>query len=371
MNLIELHMLESFPVSCLNRDDLGAPKSAVFGGVTRARVSSQCWKRATRETAHAMSSSLFAGVRTKLIGASVERVGSELGLNEQARKAATHAITELLGKDDKKFGAVKTLMYFSDSAIRKILERYFVDSESKFSDDIIVLLASDDKKDFDKAGKDASVKDFNKAGLKVFGEATSDAADIALFGRMVADDRELSIEGAAMFSHALSTHAVTSELDFFTAVDDEKKNADDAGAGQLGTIEYNSACYYRYIGVNVDLLKESKMFDQAQLQEVLKIFLTACIKANPAARKNSMFAQTLPSYVFALRRNGQPLSLANAFEKAVVASKDGYVKPSIEALRKEWADLQKAFSVKADVAVEIEKGNPETQSLDDLVNALI
>src|SRR3954447_14833176 len=67
MKLIELHILQSFPVSCLNRDDVGAPKTAIFGGANRARVSSQCLKRAIRELAQDLSPALFTGQRSRLI----------------------------------------------------------------------------------------------------------------------------------------------------------------------------------------------------------------------------------------------------------------------------------------------------------------
>jgi len=45
---IELHLLQSFPPANLNRDENGMPKSTVFGGRPRARISSQCQKRAVR-----------------------------------------------------------------------------------------------------------------------------------------------------------------------------------------------------------------------------------------------------------------------------------------------------------------------------------
>ena len=51
MKHLELHIIQSVPVACLNRDDLNSPKTAIFGGVQQARVSSQSWKRAIREMA--------------------------------------------------------------------------------------------------------------------------------------------------------------------------------------------------------------------------------------------------------------------------------------------------------------------------------
>ena len=368
MNLIELHILQSFPVTCLNRDDLGAPKSARFGGVERARVSSQCWKRAVRELAHETRPELFGASRSKILGPALETAARAFGADERTAAAVKEIVLDAMNRDEKKQDMVKTLFFFSPESLKNVVRLLVVDGEKKLSADIVDGLLSDDEKKAKKAKKDA--EKLTKDLLKAFGEKVTDAADIALFGRMVADDASQTVEGAALFSHALSTHAVRSELDFFSAVDDEKKNADDAGAGHVGSVEYNSACYYRYIGINLDLLKKSNLFDQAQLRTVLENFLRAAVLANPSARKNSMFGQGLPSYVLAVKRSGQPLSLANAFEKPVEAKKgSGFVEPSVEALRKEWNELKAAFGVGGDVECEIEKG--KAVSLDDLLAKIL
>ena len=356
MKLIELHILQSFPVTCLNRDDLGAPKSARFGGVERARVSSQCWKRAVRELFHESEKGFSETVRTKyLLSLFTRIIKSEDALKtEEEAESIAKKILSVANGDKKLFGklnknVVDTLFYISEqtatSIVRHVLEK--LKEDSKYTP------------------KFKEMSDLLK-------EQVSDAADIALFGRMVAADATNTVEGAALFSHALSTHAVRSELDFFSAVDDEKKNTDDAGAGQIGQIEYSSACYYRYIGVNLDLLKKSNLFDQTQIKAVLENFIRAAILANPSARKNSMFGQGLPSYVLAVKRSGQPLSLANAFEKPVEAKRgSGFIEPSIAALKKEWADLKAAFGIGGGVECEIEKGKEGTESLAGVLEKLL
>ena len=370
MKLIELHILQSFPVTCLNRDDLGAPKSARFGGVDRARVSSQCWKRAVREFAHDAKPELFGASRSKILGPAIEKAAKDFGADEKTAAAVKEIVLDAMNRDDKKQDMVKTLFFFSPESLKNVVRPLVVDGEKKLPADIVEGLISGDEKKVKKTKKDA--EKLSKDLLKAFGENVSDAADIALFGRMVADDASQTVEGAALFSHALSTHAVRSELDFFSAVDDEKKNADDAGAGQIGTIEYSSACYYRYIGVNLDLLTKSNLFDQAQIKSVLENFIRAAILANPAARKNSMFGQGLPSYILAVKRKGQPLSLANAFEKPVEAKRgSGFVEPSITALKKEWGDLKAAFGIGGGIECEIEKGKEGTDSLADLLSKLL
>ena len=370
MELIELHILQSFPVTCLNRDDLGAPKSARFGGVDRARVSSQCWKRAVREYAHEASPELFGASRSKILGPAVVKAAKALGADDRLAAAVESVVLDAMNRDDKRPGMVKTLFFFSPKSLENVVRPLVTDGDKKLSADLVDALLSDDEKTLKKAKKDA--EKIAKDLLKGFGDAVTDAADIALFGRMVADDASQTVEGAALFSHALSTHAVRSELDFFSAVDDEKKNADDAGAGQIGTIEYNSACYYRYVGVNLDLLKKSKLFDQSQIKAVLENFVRAALLANPDARKNSMFGQSLPSYVLAVRRRGQPLSLANAFEKPVEAKRgSGFVEPSVAALKNEWAELKTTFGIDGGTERELEKGAGNETTLPKLLESIL
>ena len=185
----------------------------------------------------------------------------------------------------------------------------------------------------------------------------------------MADDHTLTLEGAGLFSHALSTHSASNELDFFSAVDDAKKDAEDAGAGHIGTIEFNSACYYRYVGINLDLLNDKdhlQHFTAEERKEVVKAFLRAAIMAVPKARKNSMFGFNPPAYVLGVRRAGQPISLVNAFEKPVVADKDGYVKPSEEELKKHWVELKELYCLKTEAESELPPDN-----LDALIGKLL
>ncbi len=184
---------------------------------------------------------------------------------------------------------------------------------------------------------------------------------------MVADDPTLTLEGAANFSHAISTHKVSNEIDFFSAVDDLKPE-DSEGAGHIGTLEFNSACYYRYIGINIDLLSDKDHlahFSKEELDKVLDVFIRACLQAIPTARKNSMAGYEIPNYVLGLRRTGQPLSLANAFEKPV-KSNDGYVEKSVQALKEYFSKIKGIWGIRADVEREI-----PTVGIEDFVKALV
>lgn len=324
MKLIELHILQSFPVSCLNRDDVGSPKSAQFGGVTRARISSQCLKRASRVTARENHAS-FAGIRSRHLFAPFKEALETAGI--EMEKAAKHAeeLCSLFSKLDKKHeDQVTTAVYLSPGEIKQIATAIATGVDAK------------------KAIKNAT---------------RNDAADIALFGRMIANDPNLNIEGASMFSHALSTHAANNEVDFFSAVDDRKDGAEDAGAGMIGSLEFNSATYYRYAAINLDLLAAQSHLgglSEDERKDILRAFIKAVLIAVPSARKNSMNAGTLPHEVLGIRKKeGQPLQLINAFEQPIRNKDDkgkviGYAEASLQAMKTHLATIEKTWGKQGD-----------------------
>jgi CRISPR system Cascade subunit CasC len=345
MKLIELHILQSFPVSCLNRDDVGAPKSATFGGVTRARISSQCLKRAIRELAQEISPTLFAGNRSRLIiNPLADALKKEGVADPKATEIAKEVGDYLATTDDAaaKKGElkVKTLMFLSPAEVKAVAREL-----------ASIVKQNPNAKDLEKAVSRAC----KSAALK-------DAADIAIFGRMVASDHSLTLEGAGMFSHALSTHRADNDIDFFSAVDDLKPK-EEAGAGMTGTLEFSSATYYRYVGLNVDLLADTAHLGalaSAERKQVVKTFLHGAILAVPGARKNSMNANTLPCYVLGLVKNkGQPLQLINAFEKPV-ASRNGIADTSVMALKEHHKQLKTTWGIKPLLEMAIPDTNLDT-----------
>lgn len=327
MKLIELHILQSFPVSCLNRDDLNSPKTATFGGVQRARVSSQCWKRAIREAA-ATNSPHFKGERTRLIVTPLRDALASRGLGADDAHAKAIEICDALATFDKeaekKSGSlkVKTIFFTSPAEIDALAAAY------------------------------AETKDVKKAVKCLKAENFKDAADIALFGRMVAADHSLTVEGAAMFNHALSTHRVENEIDFFTAVDDLNP-ADDSGSGHMGTTEFNAATYYRYVALNLTMLADSDhlaSMTPEERKEVVAAFIRASLEAVPVARRNSANANVRPRFVLGVIKNeGQPIQLVNAFEKPVWGAKGASIlENSIELLKAEHESLKKIWAIQSE-----------------------
>ena len=188
-----------------------------------------------------------------------------------------------------------------------------------------------------------------------------DAADIALFGRMVANDHSLTVEAASMFSHALSTHKVDNEIDFFSAVDDLQPQ-EESGAGMTGTLEFNSATYYRFAALNLDMLGDENhlaSMTREERQNVVRTFVESTVTAIPGARKNTMNGNTLPVYVLGVvREKGHPIQLVNAFENPVRSSQ-GYSFKSIELLKSEYEKLGNTWGIEAAFKREIPDVNLE------------
>lgn len=267
---IDIHIIQNLPPSCVNRDDSGSPKSAVYGGVRRLRVSSQSWKRATRLYFNSLLDAEDVGVRTKrvveVLAAAIAKDAPELAENattlaEGVFKAAKIKLSPPRGKKD---GTQESgyLLFLSTSQITRLAE-------------LAVTSVRDGE------ALDA------KAVKKIFKE--THAVDIALFGRMVADDTDLNVDAACQVAHAISTHAAETEYDFFTAVDDEKNRSEeeDAGAGMMGTVEFSSATMYRYATVNLDMLVENLGDGDAALR-ALEVFIKGfCYPCPPASRTRS------------------------------------------------------------------------------------
>ena len=346
MDHITLHTLHPYAATCLNRDDVGAPKSLLMGGAPRARISSQCFKRAIREMCREMQPDTFGGQRGHFLYESFKEELLKNGLKEDDASRVAGDIVAHLGKrkQDPKYEGAKTAVALFMSpqevkAISQMLTELF--NEGKLY-----------------KGKTFTITKGKTGGGPLSNLLSSadvmDMADIGLYGRMMASDHSLTIEGAAMVSHAFSTHQVTPEVDFFSAVDETKMDDSSAGAGHTGLLEYNSACYYRCIAVNVDLLRENLPAMKADdLNLVLDTFLRASLQANPSARKNSMFDHSLPAFALGLRsKMGHPISMAKAFECAVKPN-GGYVKPSEARLEKELEKVKTIFDIHPDIEVRL------------------
>ncbi|MCY3907821.1 MAG: type I-E CRISPR-associated protein Cas7/Cse4/CasC [Anaerolineaceae bacterium] len=315
--LVELHILQNFAPANLNRDDTGMPKDCEFGGYRRARISSQCFKRAVRQEFDAgLIEPQFLAIRTKrLVGELVKRLQAQ-GKDAQA---AQNVVKSALGgvklevNDD---GKTQYLLFLGSQEISNLTDLCVAHW------DRLVSAAADATPDqggttrrrAKSVGKDAVPKEVRDAADAILDGGK--AADLALFGRMLADLPDKSIDAASQVAHAISTNRISMELDYYTAVDDLQPE-DTASADMIGTVGFNSGCFYRYSNVDMRQLTSNLQGDEDLVRQTLEAFLRASVSAVPTGKQNSMAAHNPPSFVLAVVRKSSLWNLANAFLKPV------------------------------------------------------
>jgi len=282
----------------------------------------------------------FSGIRTKFVRDEFQ--SALAGLGQEKSSLFTQAIMAALGGADKKKGKehkLSTLVFTSPMEIERVATA--------------VAKCPDEK----------AVGKAVKAAMK--GVLPKDATDIALFGRMFADEHELSIDACCMVAHPISTHKSSTEFDFFTAVDENKPTeyeegqADEGqGAGMMDSAGFASATFYHYAALNLDMLK-GKLSGSSpdEIKFIIRAFTEAFALAIPTARKTSHNAHTRPAYILATIQTGQPFQLVNAFEAPVKANGNGYIEPSIDRLL-EYLKSQKATW---GLSYDLEVSTPEVQ----------
>lgn len=320
---LDVHVLQTVPASCVNRDDTGSPKTALYGGVTRARVSSQSWKRSMRVMFRELFPQEKLGVRTKRIVDMVAQHIHQRNVVQDAQSAAIKLL-EAAGIRIDKDGKTDALFFLSWSQAKALV-------------DIL-------EQDPDLVKRKVSKADAEKTSLAL---KEYPAIDVSLFGRMVASDPSLNTDACAQVAHSLSTHKVTTEYDYFTAVDDQAPE-DNVGAGHIGTVEFNSSTLYRYATLAVHQLTEH-LGDDAVLTAVE--FVRAFVLSMPTGKQNTFANRTLPDAVLVTIRHDQPVNLVGAFEKPVPASDEGYVVPSAKRLVHHARSAYQQFAGEPDVSL--------------------
>lgn len=302
---LEFHLIQNFAPSNLNRDDTGAPKDAIFGGQRRARVSSQCFKRAIRLAAaeHDLVPQAHRGIRTKKLKALlIERLAGRDAEEAAGKIEAALAAAGLKLKDD---GKTEYLLFLGENEIDA-----FADLIEQHWDE---LPSGGEKKSKKDAKAGISPEIVKKAKSLLDG---GKAVDVALFGRMLADLPAVNQDAACQVAHAISTHRVEREFDYFTAVDD-RGDPDETGAGMIGQVEFNSATLYRYAVLDVNKLFDNLQGDRDLALSAVEAFVQAVVRAIPTGKQNSFAAHNAPEFVGVVLRHTTPLNLANAFEKPV------------------------------------------------------
>lgn len=388
---VELHIIQNFPPSNLNRDDLGQPKDADFGGYRRARISSQCLKRAIRGShpePDIRNRSVFArytkvplSVRTKLLkGELTKRL-----TNDGREKSTANAVAGLFAEayagkmDAKRKDETAVLLYMSDAELTSISERL----QASWEDTMSFVSELEKWEAAVKQAKAQKSKEPPKPTSKPFDEIVAGlikdtrqrtgAPDIALFGRMLADKPETNIDAACQVAHAVSTNSIAGRtpIDYYTAVD-ELKPSTDPGAGFLDVAYFNSACFYRYARIDFNQLVKNLGGDQELALRSVEAFLRASEAAIPSGKKNAFAQECRPSLMLAVVRNSESdgWSLVNAFQKPVdprVEPDGDLVKGSARRLVKHYERMVNFYgdeTVKS-IAVALPDGAVEVDDLNE------
>lgn len=295
---IQFHLLTTYPPSNPNRDDQGRPKQATVGDEPRLRLSSQSLKRALRESAEfQIGLSGHLGTRTKRLA---EKLAEEL-IKDGADPAKARNVSVLVGRIFSKIEEPK-----------KDAEQSLIATTLAFiSPDEWILARNLAAKAL--AGEDLPKdKDLKKAVLR----KADGAVDVAMFGRMLANDPDFNREAAVQVAHAFTTHRAQAEEDWFSAVDDLNKR-EDTGAGHLGEHGFGSGVYYLYACVNADLLIENLGGDRDLAAKGAEALARALATATPRGKQNSHAHHPVATYVRIEKGRKQPRDLSGAFFKPV------------------------------------------------------
>jgi len=352
----EIHVLQSFPPANLNRDENGMPKSTVFGGRPRARISSQCQKRAVRlhyQDNLEVDASQFAqrsrGWMPELKALLVAKEIPEV----QAETAAKLALEVLGAKFEGDKVESKTILFLGKTEIGAIAD---------------ILVKNWDAVAAGLSAKEPALPKKDPNLPKVIENALKDTGkpgDVALFGRMMASLPTVNVDAAVQMAHAISVNALQQEFDFFTAVDD-LSTGDDQGADHMGETGYNSSTYYRFTTVDTKQLGKNLGGDD-KLELITQAFAESFIKAIPTGHQNGFAAHSLPAAVMIVVRKGQPISLVDAFENPI-APKGGksLLENSVKRLDEHWAELCKMYGEKSVVFKGIVTRTQLAQQLESL-----
>ncbi len=335
--LYEIHMIKNYPPTNLNRDETGSPKSCYFGGTQRGRISSQCLKHSWR------TSPLFSdllgeiGIRTRKLPELVSMELRKRGVDEALISVAEKKVSGIANKDGKENNDRMTsqIVFYSAADVSSIT-------------DLMEKCASDagDVKGFEKMKATDIIKQIKDAKLRPI------TMDVALFGRMVTSDAFADVEAAVQTAHAISTHAVNQESDYFTAVDDmiSLGGSEDAGAAMIGDTDFNSCCYYHYMAIDTDILEANLRYSpeaKALVAEVLPAMLQVMAYSDPSGKQNSFAGHVLPDMLCVeVKKRKIPVSYANAFAEPVrFSGQQKLVSESVKKLIAEIDTMDQAYGL--------------------------
>jgi CRISPR system Cascade subunit CasC len=364
-NFVNYHILISHSPSCLNRDDMNMQKTSVFGGKRRVRLSSQSMKRTMRQSAYYKKYLGEPSIRTRELE-DLKKLFLEELRNEYEESVIIEAMERFV-KETIKATEEDETKEISEEKEGRLAVAPWIQAEIRVICDIIksineVGLNEEDKKKakdkFDKQKKpkkgekkplsffenqivDKRIKDHLSENAKALAKAKGSAIDVALSGRMATSGLMTKVDGALAVAHAITTHAVESDIDWFTAVDDLQE----LGSGHLDTQEFSSGVFYRYASLNITQLEKNLGgVPRARVLDIAAHVLHMLATEVPSAKQQSFAAHNLADLAF-VSVSDQPISLANAFEAPVKAAGDGFLKPSVDAFHDYWQRIYQGYGL--------------------------
>jgi len=390
-NFINFHVLISHSPSCLNRDDMNMQKSAIFGGKRRVRISSQSLKRTMRKSDYYAENLGEESSRSRHLALLKDEFLAKLKseYEEAIIQEALERFVKAKSKDDSEADNADES---DNSTEKKLAVAPWITEEFKILCQTVQEVRNEGLSEaehqkatqkFEKQkGKKKQELNFfidQALGKKIeskmkekavaLKKAIASAVDVALSGRMATSGLMTTIDGALAVAHAITTHTVDADIDWFTAVDDLQE----LGSGHLDTQEFSSGIFYRYASLNLKQLQDN--LGGAPREKALELavhVLHMLATEVPSAKQQSFAAHNLADLSL-VSFSDLPVSLANAFEEPVKASSSGgFLKPSISALHKYWSQIHTGYGLKEQCGefllgtFEVPKGIIHKTSLEDL-----
>lgn len=352
-HFVQLHVLTAYPPANLNRDDTGRPKTALVGNALRLRVSSQSLKRAWR-TSDVFEDAMIGhiGTRTKQLGVQLHEALTAGGIPDGLAREWTRAIAGAFGKlkDEKKTERNEDLHI-------EQLAHVSPEEHAAVHDLVRACLARN-------SGP-------SQEELKLLTRPRT-AADIAMFGRMLAGDPHFNTEAAVQVAHAITVHKAAVEDDYFSAVDDLNLGLEDKGAGHIGERGYGAGLFYLYLCIDRDLLLENLGGNADLTNRALAALVTAVTQVAPTGMQNSFGSRAFAYYLLAEKGPQQPRSLVQAYYKPVSPfGERSMLELAVEEMNKRKDNFDKVYGSCADTRChfDVEKGEGSLAEVISFVQA--
>lgn len=367
-DFLQLHILTGYPAANLNRDDLGSPKTVIVGGTNRLRISSQSLKRAWR-TSDVFKQALDGnvGVRTREMGVRIydalsqgmtlreamegKTSGNQKPISEKAAASAAESMVKAFASLAKPSKGEKETEGAERAALKTGQLVHYGPNEIETMEQLV-----------ERARNGEKIGDYDMRILR----REHAAVDIAMFGRMLADHPGSNVEAAVQVGHAFTVQKVAVEDDFFSAVDDLNKAAEESGAGHLGVNMFGAGLFYLYVCVDRGLLEENLGGDKSLAARALKALTVAALTVAPTGKQASYASRAYAAYVLAEKGAEQPRSLAIAFLKAVQAG--DLLDTSVESVERIKSNMDKVYGLNpAAYRMNAVKGEGTLAELSDFV----